>query len=323
MIKRVLLIVIGLFGLTSMVVWLVMTPYLYRQHQLQFDQQLATLGHLLTDMRVTYRERLQAASLPLSAQVLSLCPGGVYSEIAQRFAADGSQSIRFNNVSDHPRNPNNRADVGALGAIEQFKLDPATPHLFSTVSGEDGGQYRQLALPLWVEQECLRCHGEKEDAPAAVQQLGEGGFGYQLGDLRGVLLVRMPMAEIERLSQANIRESMLLLLLLTLLLGVGLVIGLFYWVVLPIRGLTRASERMAQGGYLEPLPIQGGQPLNFMVSMSSRMPLVTAISSRTIVVPRVPVVHTPVHCGLPVIIDAQPRWSISMLMPVVNGVSLS
>lgn len=162
-----------------------------RSTELTALKTLEDSAHMLLTLRQVYRERIQQANLPITKDSIRLCPGSVIGEMASRYDIDGSHGISFGNVSDRPRNPLNQADPAALLAIEHFRSQPDAGRHFSSAMLPGGQRVFQLALPLWTEAPCLACHGPKEETLPLVQAHYNDGFGYQLGDLRGVLLARI------------------------------------------------------------------------------------------------------------------------------------
>ncbi len=61
----------------------------------------------------------------------------------------------------------------------------------------EGSRYR-YAVPIRIEERCLRCHGAASAAPKeVVERYGEfRAFGYKMGDIRGIISVEMPVASL-------------------------------------------------------------------------------------------------------------------------------
>ncbi len=69
----------------------------------------------------------------------------------------------FRVTSDEYRQEENAPDTFEAAAIRQFKQDKK----IEFVEKYEDGTYR-YARPIFVQQECLKCHGNPQDAPAAV-----------------------------------------------------------------------------------------------------------------------------------------------------------
>jgi len=92
-------------------------------------------------------------------------------------------------TSDEVRQPANQPDAFEREAIASFKEDKK----LKFIDGYTGNTYR-YARPIFVKKSCLKCHGQPEDAPQAViEKYGsERAFGYKVGDVRGIVSVKLP-----------------------------------------------------------------------------------------------------------------------------------
>ena len=92
-------------------------------------------------------------------------------------------------TSDEVRQPANKPDDFERQAIATFKEDKS----IKFVDGYTGNTYR-YARPIFVKKSCLKCHGQPEDAPKAVlEKYGSTkAFGYKVGDVRGIVSVKLP-----------------------------------------------------------------------------------------------------------------------------------
>jgi methyl-accepting chemotaxis protein len=92
-------------------------------------------------------------------------------------------------TSDEYRQTANKPDDFENKAIAKFKNDSKLKY----VDGYVGDSYR-YARPIFVKKGCLKCHGNPEDAPPEViQKYGaDRAFGYRIGDVRGIVSVKLP-----------------------------------------------------------------------------------------------------------------------------------
>jgi len=92
-------------------------------------------------------------------------------------------------TSDEYRQPANKPDTFESNAISAFKKDRNLAY----IDGYQGGMYR-YTRPIFVKKGCLKCHGKPEDAPREViEKYGsEKAFGYKVGDVRGIISVKLP-----------------------------------------------------------------------------------------------------------------------------------
>jgi HAMP domain-containing protein len=92
-------------------------------------------------------------------------------------------------TSDEYRQTANKPDDFENKAIARFKNNSDLKY----VDGYVGDSYR-YARPIFVKKGCLKCHGNPEDAPPEViQKYGaDRAFGYRVGDVRGIVSVKLP-----------------------------------------------------------------------------------------------------------------------------------
>ncbi len=109
--------------------------------------------------------------------------------------AAGLEEIYYKMAALNPRNPVNRADAAEEKLIRMFNEKREVKDYREEVQ-INGKTYLSVAIPFLENQErCLRCHGDREDAPVGLQQLypGQGGFGEHLGEIRAIESIRVPM----------------------------------------------------------------------------------------------------------------------------------
>ena len=92
-------------------------------------------------------------------------------------------------TSDEYRQQANQPDTFEKNAIATFKEDKK----LAFIDGYTGNTYR-YARPIFVKKSCLKCHGQPEDAPKEViEKYGnKKAFGYKVGDVRGIVSVKLP-----------------------------------------------------------------------------------------------------------------------------------
>jgi len=149
---------------------------------------------LMTTWR-TYHEQFVASKLPVTKATIGFFPAYQQS----RIAIDASNWLRyrlsFNDVSDRPRNPVNQADKDELAAMKWFRANPKATERITEISTSNGDVYHFTA-PIWIEPSCLSCHGERQSAPLWIQKNYSEAYGYHVGDLRGVMSIKLPMDEL-------------------------------------------------------------------------------------------------------------------------------
>jgi len=100
------------------------------------------------------------------------------------------------------RNPKNAADAVELAAMEFYRKNKDVKEQFILVDDDEGEEYYHYTQPIWIEEYCLKCHGKPEDAPASIQARYAASYGYKLGDLRGVMSIKLPAKDAYALAWA-------------------------------------------------------------------------------------------------------------------------
>ncbi|MEW5727338.1 MAG: DUF3365 domain-containing protein [Pseudomonadota bacterium] len=160
--------------------------------------QAETLRNVLMSVRRVYHREFIASGLEVNDSTVGLLPAHAMNEVSRDLGNWDTSGITVNNVSDRPRNPRQRADAVEMEAITHFRANPGEEVLFRPFTGLDGKAWYLYARPIVVEEYCLGCHGRPEDAPEAVRARYDDAFGYQVGDLRGILSIKLPAADLDR-----------------------------------------------------------------------------------------------------------------------------
>jgi signal transduction histidine kinase len=151
---------------------------------------------------------------------------------------DGLPPVYYKMAANNPRNPVNKADARESGYIRLFN-ERRDLHEIRETLDLDGKPYLMRVIPFLPNDEaCLRCHSQREKAPAGLQALypGQGGFNEKLGEIRAVEVVRVPIAhEIQTaaLGAAAVAGGLLGLTLLAMFNG-------------RLRGLVRARTALLE-----------------------------------------------------------------------------
>lgn len=199
----------------------------YRQIQDQHLQhaleKAEAMSGLLMAMRRVYQNIFLNSALPLDEKYLPFLPAHAISRISADFGNWNKAGLSFNNVSDRPRNPANQADAVELEAIDWFRSNPLESKRMVLIKKGDGTKYYHYTTPIWIEAYCLKCHGERAAAPAVVRDNYLTAFDYHLGDLRGILSIKIPESEVSLASMRQFYQQLAwqgLVLLIAFGLGV-------------------------------------------------------------------------------------------------------
>ena len=177
--------------------------YYATRHQVyeQADEELRLLvdvvrsiqGYVATDLRPHFMKEGIFYSPAISGIVAT-------SRIADQLRKRQPQYY-IKNPSDNPLNPANAANALEASLLKRFRQ--------GVLSGEvteegmlQGRPYLVAAAPKVSKKGCLRCHGDPRKAPAdVIQGYGsESGYNYKVGDVVGVSIVGVPLADVNGLA---------------------------------------------------------------------------------------------------------------------------
>ena len=150
-------------------------------------------------------------------------------------------------TSDEVRQPANKPDDFERQAIATFKEDKSVKF----VDGYTGNTYR-YARPIFVKKSCLKCHGQPEDAPKAVLEKygSEKAFGYKVGDVRGIVSVKLPTLNWQGLLSIFANPIAIVLVALAFLLNFMFTQKV---IIKRLRSLTSDVTAIAKGKLSTPL----------------------------------------------------------------------
>jgi diguanylate cyclase (GGDEF)-like protein/PAS domain S-box-containing protein len=217
--------------------------------QAELEQDARTLyGYMMATRRI-YQEQFIASELPVTDHTVGFLPAHAMPLISRDFRNWNTEGIRFNNVSDRPRNPENRADRFERTAMDWFRANPGQDRRLERIADDDGASYMLFTAPIRIERLCLRCHGDAESAPAGIRAAYSEAFDYRLGDLRGLVSIRIPTARVDTRFRNLWLQEVLTSLAGYALLFAGLGLLLEHRVLRRLARLRTGAERIAAGEY--------------------------------------------------------------------------
>lgn len=160
------------------------------------DKDAHIVRAMLMATRRVYHAQFLASGLPLDDKSLGFLPAHALPRISADFPNWFNAGLSFNNVSDRPRNPGNKADANELAAMEWFRANRTAPDHTSVINNATGAAFYHFTAPIRIEPYCLKCHGDRETAPPSIRDYYAEGYGYKVGDLIGVMSIKLPMDEI-------------------------------------------------------------------------------------------------------------------------------
>ncbi len=205
-------------------------------------------GFMMATRRI-YQQQFIASGLPVNEKTIGFLPAHSFSRISHDFANWNQSGIVFNNVTDRPRNPGNRADRFELAAMRWFRDNPRASERMLNIVTDQGVGYLLYTAPIRIEPFCLKCHGERAAAPPSIRDRYATAYGYKVGELRGVASIRIPTAKFQerllRLWSGQLLKSLVGYAALLFVLG----FILERLVSRRLSSLQEGAQRIAAGDY--------------------------------------------------------------------------
>jgi diguanylate cyclase (GGDEF)-like protein/PAS domain S-box-containing protein len=213
----------------------------------ELREQAYILHSVLMATRRTYQRVFLSSGMPLDEQTLSFLPAHTMGEISTNFRLWMRNGMTFNNVSDRPRNPINMADAMELDAMAFFRASPKSTERFVPFRTPNGAAYYHYSAPIWMEAYCLKCHGDPAQAPVVVSSRYPAAYGYKLGDLRGLISIKLPAAAVEERVMRVWRQQLVQHLLLMLAAFASVAVLTQVFIINKLKRIRRAADRLAAG----------------------------------------------------------------------------
>ncbi len=156
--------------------------------------------------------------IDLNKNTLKAVPAFSTNIISKTFSDNNPFDIVIKTVSENPRNNNNLANEDELKAINYFNNNTTIEEYFS----DKNDKYYQYASILRIGNDCLKCHGKKEDAPKFIQDTYDSAYDYKLGDLKGIISIKIPLETLNTYFINNFIKSVVYDLIIFFLLFIGI-----------------------------------------------------------------------------------------------------
>ena len=222
---------------------------LAEEARLESEKDARNVHAVVMAMRRVYQEQFVRSGLPVNDTTLGFLPAHSLAQIAREFPNWSNSGIRFSNVSDRPRNPANIADRFEMDAIAWFRANPAATERMRDIVEDNGNAFLHYAAPIRIEAPCLKCHGARADAPAGLAEKYDTAFDYRVGDLRGIVSIRIPKATLEERLGATWRKRLVESLVGYAVLFVGLGLLVHMLIIRRLARLQSSADKLAAGNY--------------------------------------------------------------------------
>jgi signal transduction histidine kinase len=178
----------------------------------------------------------------------SFTPAYMGSIVAQKLSRDTGFYIK--QTSQKYRNVKNLPDSKEREILKKLEKNNLKEYWeISKLNGKDSIRYGKS---VYIKQECLACHGEvgkdvsKQMYDKIVSIYGDRGFGYKLGELRGMISVGIPLEMVEiQMSDYN-QQSLIVILIVVVLILLFLYIENRLVYTPQILSITKSKEKLRE-----------------------------------------------------------------------------
>ena len=200
------------------------------------------VDHLAPEFRGFLGKRIATGPNASTLEFYSKNPALATRELSE-LANKTATRATFRVTSDEYRNPANAPDGFETSAIQLFKDNKDAKQAYREAF--EGGQYR-YAQPIFVQQSCLKCHGDPKDAPPdVIEKYGsQKAFGYKVGDVRGIISVKLPDMTVLDVVKTFFNPYTIGLILLAFLLNF---VYLRQTLIVRLERLAKTTESIAAG----------------------------------------------------------------------------
>ncbi|MFK5969329.1 MAG: DUF3365 domain-containing protein [Candidatus Marithrix sp.] len=249
-IQTKLLLVIGIILLLTFIgVALVDYQTKIQHEKYELQTQAEKVRSLLMATRRIYHHQFLDSGIELTEKTVGFLPAHALGRISEDYPNWDKSGFTFNNVSDQPRNSDHAADEIELEAMAYFRNNPDEKLLFKPFTKSDGKPFYLYARPIWIEKYCIKCHGKREDAPETIRKLYDSAWNYKVGDLRGVLSIKVPATTLLDTVWQSFQQSILLQSIGFITIFILVMLLIRRNVVYPLTHITEIIQAFANGNY--------------------------------------------------------------------------
>jgi len=192
--------------------------HISRTQKLLIERESSALSDFVSSFRKIYQDVFLREKITIDKRVVNLLPVKTLVDISKNLSRSTNGDVQIRTVSDRPRNPENKANSYEMKIIHYFQNHPEQKSYFK----QEGDIY-YYARPLRIKKSCLKCHGKKEEAIKSIREKYDTAYNYKLGDLRGLLNIRIKKEESFNMLYKNFNNTLIVSALLY-----GLLLWLIY-----------------------------------------------------------------------------------------------
>jgi signal transduction histidine kinase/CheY-like chemotaxis protein len=233
------------------------------QGQLALEFDLAIREYAAESIRPEMAARIDEDEFVVEAMSTSFIARSIFEKVTEKFP---DYVIKFS--SDNPRNPVNQAGPEELAMINYFRENRDQERWVGKLE-LDGKEYYAHLSPMWLDESCMRCHGDPADSPQSlIERYGsERGFHRELNDVAGMDVVAIPTEHIHAALIENATKNLLTSGLWAVVLF-GAILGAFRLIVTrrltAITGHFRSATEQPEDAPLTAIPVKGNDEISVL-----------------------------------------------------------
>ncbi len=106
------------------------------------------------------------------------------------------EGVKIRHATTKNRNPMNAATLEEIEVLAKFNKDRNLKEISGAIE-EGGKKYYRFEKPIFVEETCLACHGQKDKRPKFIvdKYPDDKAYDFKVGDLRGMISAMAPVDE--------------------------------------------------------------------------------------------------------------------------------
>jgi HAMP domain-containing protein len=187
----------------------------------------------------------------------------------------------YKEASLNPTNPRDRAVEWEADIVNAFRNQPQLKELTGQREATTGPSLF-FARPIRADAECLECHSQPRNAPAAmIERYGsDNGFGWQQGSVIAAQIVSVPMSVPLQIARDDFRSQLIYLAVILLVSLAVMNLVLYLTIARPVAALSEMADKISLGQFDVPeLPVRGKDEIAHLAGSFNRMrrSLVTAM----------------------------------------------
>ncbi|MCU7834489.1 MAG: DUF3365 domain-containing protein [gamma proteobacterium symbiont of Taylorina sp.] len=264
---------LAMIGSMLILTFLTMSYFNYQKSMENAKNQLFEQADKVRNLLMAYRHTGQKVfiekKLKLTDQNLGLLPAYAIGQMSKVYPRWDKSGFSFNNVSDQPRNPDHQADALELEIMDYFRKNDVEKTVFKPFINEKGENYFIYARPIWIKKMCLRCHAKREDAPKTIREKYDTAFNYQLGDLRGLLSIKMPAETIEQYAKDIFYQNAKIQLFSLITIFIVIMLLIRSSILRPLFLLSTAMTDVSNGNYSKRIDGLNGEFKNMQATFNT------------------------------------------------------